>query len=382
MGGRPRIYGTMNPLCFGLILWMSLGGLSSLLAQSTGDGVESLRRWADRGDADAQFELGLRLLTGQEVTKDVEQGRRWVQAAAEAEHLRAQYVMGSLHEDGLGVPRDESKALQWYRRSAQHGYAPAQFAVAMAYDSGRGVAKDAKAALQWLQRAADQQDPQAQTALAVKFEFGQEGVKADPAKAALLYLRAANQQWVMAMSRLAHLYYTGSGVPLDYRRAGAWYQRAARSEDPWAANNLAWFLATCPEEGLHDGAAAIAQANRALRLMDEAGEEQSHEMMDTKAACLARQGDFLGAVIWQKKAIEVMDGDKKIEAAERSKLEEEFAQRLKLYQQQLPYTEAKAKALAPAPPLPQDRILQEEPLPGGRGKSPKKKSVTPQKGLA
>jgi TPR repeat protein len=367
-------------LMVAFLLGMSLA--PALRAQSAGPGVENLRLWADRGDSDAQFELGLRLLTGEGVTKDLEQGRKWVLSAAEAEHLRAQYVMGSVYEDGLGVPRDEGKAVQWYRRSAQHGFAPAQFAVAVAYDTGRGVAKDEAKALEWLQRAADQQHAQAQTALAVKYEMGQGGVKADPAKAALWYLRAANQQWVQAMTRLAHLYYTGNGVPLDFRRAGAWYQRAARSEDPWAANNLAWFLATCPDESMHDASRALAEANRAIRLMDEAGESQPYEMYDTKAACLARQGDFLGAVIWQKKAMELMAQDKELPAQERGTLQGEFQSRLKLYQEQSAYTEPEAKAKAPAPALPQDRILQEEPLPGGRGKAPSKKSTAPQKGFA
>ena len=49
---------------------------------------------------------------------------------------------------------------------------------------------------------------------------------------------------------------------------------AARSEDQWAANNIAWFLATCPDESLHNGELAVQFATRALRVMDESGEEQ------------------------------------------------------------------------------------------------------------
>ncbi len=335
--------------------------------------VEELRGWADKGDADAQFELGLRLLTGEGLKKDEKLGAEWLEKAARQKHLRAQFLMGSLYEDGIGVKRDDSRAFEWYRRAAENGFAAAQHAVAMAYDLGRGIAQDATAAAAWLEKAAAQEHAPSQTALAAKFERGV-GVDKNPAKAALYYLRAAQQDFVPAMSRLANLYYTGTGVPVDYRRAGAWYQRAARSEDPWAANNIAWFLATCPDENLHNGELAVQFATRALRVMDEAGEEQRYEMLDTKAAALARNGEFLEALLWQKKSLTLLAEDKEISEEERQSLREEFEKRLDLYQKQTPYREPEAKPEGETAPLPQDTILQEEGLPGGDSKPKGKKS--------
>lgn len=326
---------------------------------------KELRAWANDGDADSQFELGLRLLTGEGVPKNEAEGVKWMEKAAAQKHLRAQFVMGSLYEDGVGVGRDPAKAFEWYRKSAQNGFATAQHAVAMAYDLGLGVEKDPVKGTEWLQKAADQNHAPSQTALAAKYERGV-GTDQNPAKAALLYLRAAQQDYVPAMSRLASLYYTGNGVPLDFRRAGAWYQRAARSEDPWAANNLAWFLSTCPDESLHNGEQAVQLASRALRIMDEEGAEQRYEMIDTKAACLARNGEFLEAVIWQKKALALLPEDKELPEEERKSLETEFKTRLDLYQKQTPYTEASPKTELETAPLPQDTILQEEGIPGGQ----------------
>ena len=331
-----------------------------------------LRAWADKGDADSQFELGLRLLTGEGLPKNEAEGLKWVEKAARQKHLRAQFVMGSLFEDGVGVDKNEAKAFEWYRKAAENGFAPAQHAVAMAYDLGRGVKQSAEEATAWLQKAADQNHAPSQTALAAKLERGV-GIAASPSKAALFYLRAAQQDFVPAMSRLANLYYTGSGVPLDYRRAGAWYQRAARSDDPWAANNLAWFLATCPDESLHNGEQAVQMAARALRIMDEAGEDQRYEMIDTKAACLARNGEFLEAVLWQKRALSLLPEDKEISAEERKSLETEFEQRLKLYQKQAPYTDTEPKETGNSAPLPQDTILQDEGIPGDDARPKRKK---------
>lgn len=368
----------MTRLPFILSILLALSALSSFAQTQGGSrfGLADLKTWAGRGDADAQFELGLRLLTGEDMKKDEKAGVEWMEKAANQKHLRAQFVMGSLYEDGTGVKKDESKAVDWYRKSAESGFAPAQFAVAMAYDLGRGIKQDTVKANEWLQKAADQNHPQSQTALAAKMERGV-GIAKNPSKAALLYLRAAQQDHVQAMSRLANLYYTGNGVPLDYRRAGAWYQRAARSDDPWASNNLAWFLATCPEESLQNGEQAVLFAARSLRIMDEAGEDQRYEMIDTKAACLARNGEFLEAILWQKKALALLPEDKDLTEEERKSLETEFKGRLKLYQQESPYDEPEPKVETEAAPLPQDTILQDEGIPGegipGEGTKPKKK---------
>ncbi len=332
-----------------------------------------LETYAAKGDADAQFELGLRYLTGEGLKKDEKLGKEWMEKAAAQKHLRAQFVMGSLYEDGVGVKKDESKAVEWYRKAAENGFAPAQFATAMAYDLGRGIKQDAVKATEWLEKAAEQNHPQAQTALASKYERGV-GATRNPSKAALFYLRAAQQDFVQAMGRLANLYYTGNGVPLDYRRAGAWYQRAAKSEDPWAANNLAWFLATCPDESLQNGEQAVLHASRALRMMDEAGEDQRYEMIDTKAACLARNGEYLEAILWQKRSLALLAEDKEITDEERQQLKAEFDTRLKLYQQESPFNEPEPKIEKEAAPLPQDTILQDEGIPGSDSKPKKKKS--------
>lgn len=366
----------MTRLFLALISFIVLLGLSPNLASAQGGprfDVSELESLAKRGDADAQFELGLRMITGQDMKKDEAAGLQWMEKAANQKHLRAQFVMGSLFEDGVGVKKDESKAVDWYRKSADNGFAPAQFAMAMAYDLGRGIKQDPAKATEWLQKAADQNHPQSQTALAAKLERGV-GVSKNVSKAALYYLRAAQQDHVQAMSRLANLYYTGNGVPLDYRRAGAWYQRAAKSDDPWSSNNLAWFLATCPDEVLQNGEQAVQFAARALRIMDESGEDQRYEMIDTKAACLARNGEYFEAILWQKKSLSLLAEDKDIPAEERESLKAEFTGRLKLYQKETPYSEPTPKIGNEAAPLPQDTILQDEGIPSGSSKPKKKKN--------
>ena len=365
----------MNPStlkAFGLALLLSLTCAAPLSAQFAGINEKEMREWADRGDSDAQFELGLRLITGEGIKKSEEEGVTWVRRAAEQDHLRAQHVMGSLYEEGVGVSQDLTKAVEWYRKSADLGFALAQFAVGLAYDLGRGMEVDKKEAADWYRKSAAQGHLPAMAAYASKMELG-EGVEKDTAKAALYYLKASQKGYIPAMTRIAGMYYSGTGVPVDYERAGAWYQRAARSEDPWSSNNFAWFLATCPDGSLHHAETSITFAKRALKILGEAGEEQRYEMLDTMAAALARNGEFLEAVLWQKRAIELLAEDEEIGTDERVMLDREFQDRLQLYKNQKAYSEARGEGERQAKPLPQDVILDEEKLPGNDSrKKPKK----------
>ncbi|MDI1314552.1 tetratricopeptide repeat protein [Prosthecobacter sp.] len=357
------------PFLTGLLMAL-LFSASILTAQQTQRVDEKdLRDWADRGDADAQFELGLRMITGEGLKKNIEEGVKSVEKAAKQKHLRAQHVLGTLYEDGVGVKKDLAKAAEWYRSSAELGFALSQHSLATMYEDGKGVKKDTAKAAEWFKKAADQGSPPSQTAYASKLERG-DGIDKSLSKAALWYLKAAQQDFVPAMSRLANLYYTGQGLPVDYRRAGAWYRRAARSEDPWAANNLAWFLATCPEDNLHNGESAVLLARRALKLVAEVvqSDEQPYEMIDTMAAALARNGEFKEAELWQKRCINLLNEDKDLPVEDLKKLQEEFDTRLKLYQKATPFAEPDPKGEEGAEPLPQDTILQDEGLPESKSK--------------
>lgn len=334
-----------------------------------------LLAWADRGDADAQFELGLRFLTGEGLNKNEAKGVTWLQKAAEQGHLRAQHVYGTLFEDGVGVVKDPVKAAEWFEKAASGGLPMAQHAIAVAYELGRGVEKDVNKATEWFQKGAAQNYPPSMAAFGSKLEKG-EGVDKDTARAALFFLKASKLDFVPAMSRLGHMYYTGTGVPLDYRRSFGWYQRAAKAGDAWAVNDLAWFLSTCPDEDLHNGEQAVIIAKEALKILAENGEEQRHEILDTVAAAHARNGEFVEAVLWQKRAIEVLADQEDVPDEQRAELNTEFADRLKLYQKSSPYSDPEPEGEPDVQPLPNDTILKDEGIPEA---PPKKKDQKPKK---
>src|SRR6478736_5768405 len=59
--------------------------------------------------------------------------------AAEKGDARAQYNLGLMYDNGLGVPQDYAAALRWYRKSAEQGDAKAQNEVGWEYELGAQV---------------------------------------------------------------------------------------------------------------------------------------------------------------------------------------------------------------------------------------------------
>jgi tetratricopeptide (TPR) repeat protein len=78
-----------------------------------------------------------------------------------------------------------------------------------------------------------------------------------------------------------------------------------KPEDPGVLNNLAWVLATSPDEGVRDGKRAIELATKAAKLTDN---KQAH-ILSTLAAAYAETGDFDKAAEWSKKAVDIGSED-------------------------------------------------------------------------
>jgi Sel1 repeat len=84
---------------------------SAPIAQTTDLG--KLRRLALDGDPNAQFDLGARYATGEDVQQDYSESVRWFTLAAEQGHVIAQATLGAYYWAGRGIPQDLSKALFW-----------------------------------------------------------------------------------------------------------------------------------------------------------------------------------------------------------------------------------------------------------------------------
>jgi TPR repeat protein len=74
---------------------------------------------------------------------------RDTRARAERGDAAAQYKLGLMYGEGEGVARDDAQAVAWYRKAAGQGYALAQAELGVMYKDGRGVAQDDTQAVAW-----------------------------------------------------------------------------------------------------------------------------------------------------------------------------------------------------------------------------------------
>jgi hypothetical protein len=83
-------------------------------------GMTLYRRDADRGDAEAQYQIGFMYFRGQGVRQDYAQALSWYRRAADQGHLQAMEGLGGMYQYGIGVPQDTAQARVWYQRAAQN----------------------------------------------------------------------------------------------------------------------------------------------------------------------------------------------------------------------------------------------------------------------
>jgi cell division septation protein DedD len=163
-----------------------LGGVAALaLAASAGwagvkEGVEAwqagnftaaVREWrplADKGDADAQFNLGQAYKLGRGVpTADLRVAQSWYEKAAQQGHAQAQANLGLiLFQNG-----ERQRAMPWIRKAAEMGDPRAQYVLGTALYNGDVIGKDWPRAYALMSLAADAGLPPAGTNLQKMDEY-------------------------------------------------------------------------------------------------------------------------------------------------------------------------------------------------------------------
>jgi len=114
-----------------------------------------------RGDAQAQFALGVMYSSGQGVRQNDAEATKWFRKSAEQGFSKAQYNLGYMYHQGRGINRNDHEAAYWYRKAAEQGIALAQLNLGNMYARGAGVDQDKDEAVKWYRRAAEQGDKDA-----------------------------------------------------------------------------------------------------------------------------------------------------------------------------------------------------------------------------
>ena len=149
-------------------------------AWSRGDYPRAVKEWqgpAQKGDADAQFNLGNAYRTGMGVPQDRVRAEELFARAAAQGHLQASDIYGLILFD----KGERSKALPLVRAAAERGEPRAQYLVGIAHFNGDLLPKDWPRAYALVSLAVQAEVPQARPALAqmdqyIPLEQRQEGV--------------------------------------------------------------------------------------------------------------------------------------------------------------------------------------------------------------
>jgi Tfp pilus assembly protein PilF len=83
---------------------------------------------AERGDPEAQLELGLMYLHGRGVRVNYAMARAWLEKAAEQDEPDAQHELGLMYYYGRGVAVDRAEAYKWFKLAAEQ---PGNYAAQM-----------------------------------------------------------------------------------------------------------------------------------------------------------------------------------------------------------------------------------------------------------
>jgi len=153
-----------------------LAGCSNVKLKGTGsfwrmlDAQKSLMKTkssAEKGDAQAQFNLGVMYDRGQGVAQNYVEAIKWYSKAADQNEVGAQFMLGRMHHEGRGIIQDYNKAAKWYQMAAEYGNDKAQYYLGTMHHIGEGVSIDLKEAEKWYRLAANQGHNTAQYALSV-----------------------------------------------------------------------------------------------------------------------------------------------------------------------------------------------------------------------
>lgn len=116
-------------MCLGLVLLLpSLAGAdyeSGMEAFNKGNyatAYSEFKKEAKKGNADAQYALGILYASGKGVARDYKEAVKWYTKGAQQGHTHSQYSVGAMYASGRGVPEDYVEAHMWFNIAAALGH--------------------------------------------------------------------------------------------------------------------------------------------------------------------------------------------------------------------------------------------------------------------
>ena len=217
-------------LCF----WLSFSAFSQqtveqkqALAQLTQ--LSTLMAKANAGDAQAQYELGLKYLNGEIKgtfeTPDKKEAARWFAKSAYGGYADGMVAHGSCLLSGI-LSQDKKEAIKWYKKAAKKNNRQAFYNLGVCFRDGNGVTRDYKAAFENFNKAYGMGSMYAANNLAILYYQGL-GIEKNLFEAFKLWKESSAQGNTAAYGNLGRCYMFGQGTEIDPELGCYWYEKAA-----------------------------------------------------------------------------------------------------------------------------------------------------------
>lgn len=248
----------------GLDIWKAAGG-----RRIPEEAADEFRKAADLGHIKAMYYLGVYCeMQMNDYVNPHPRAEYWLKKAAEAGDADAQFQLGYYYErdpkrlflqeggDALNLlqlnPDDcpdhivcrrelenyRYKAMKWYRKAAEQGHVRAQFYLGLILERGIGaerLERNREEAEKWIGKAAEQGYGTAMCWMGYYCMGNAVTISKDEEAARRWYLGAAEAGSGEACFRLGLIYDHGLGVEPDQEKALAWYRRG---RIPWWAQDV------------------------------------------------------------------------------------------------------------------------------------------------
>ena len=200
------------------------------------DDFGALLERAKEGNLEAQKDLAMAYVRGDEIEQNYEEAFKWYKAAAEQGDADAQNSLYNRYAKGEGVEQNSEEAMKWLHRSAEQGYGLAYYNLGFEYSSGDLVKKNELEAIKWYKKAAKKDIKEAYYQLGFLYTYS-DTIK-DYQAARECYELAGGSWNGEAQNELGILHFNGFGTPKDDAKAFLYFQLAAENGSPEGMYNL------------------------------------------------------------------------------------------------------------------------------------------------
>ncbi|MCI5901611.1 MAG: serine/threonine-protein kinase [Blautia sp.] len=263
-----------------------------------------LKKAADTGNTEAQYQLGNCFYEGTGVEQNTETAIELYEEAADAGNADAQKSLSaayySLGQTYYGES-DYKEAVKWYEKASDAGNVDAQYQLGNCYCEGTGVEQNTEIAIEWYEKAADEGNEDARNSLSeICYSLGNIYYdETDYEKAVELYKKASDAGNVDAQYQLGNCYCEGTGVEQNTETAIEWYEKAADEGNEDARNSLSEICYSLGNIYYDE-----TDYEKAVELFKKAAEAGNAEAQYQLGNYYYDEEDYNEAVKWYEKAAE------------------------------------------------------------------------------